>query len=105
MDGFAATEMVSAGGTDYLIVSPFEQQPGPDTYRGCLVFQIADLSAATLLRSAGTPSLIMRLSGTPGRFNGACGYDARATGSGIIYSEYSSTTPSFRMFGSHMALP
>lgn len=105
LDGFAATEMVSVGGTDYLIVSPFEQQPGPDTYRGCLVFQIADLSAATLLRNAGAPTLVKRVSGTPGSFNGACGYDPRATGSGIIFSEYSSTAPSFRMFGSRMALP
>lgn len=103
LNGFAATEMVSVGSKDYLIVTPYE--PPEDRYRGCLVFQISDLSTATLVRSNGTPSLIKRISGTSGSFNGACGYDTGASGSGIIYSEYNSSAPHFRLFASHITLP
>ncbi len=105
LNGFAATEMVSVSGTDYLVVSPYEQQPAPDTYRGCLAFLVSDLTTATLLRGAGAPTLVKRISGTKGSFNGACGYDPHATGSGILYSEWSPTAPHFRVFGSHVGLP
>jgi hypothetical protein len=104
LNGFAASELVTVGGNDYLIVTPYE--PPADTYRGCLVFRISDLSTATLVRSGGIPTLVKRLSGSSGSFNGACGYDPTATGSGIIYSEYyGSGTPNFRMYASHITLP
>jgi len=103
LTGFSATELVSAGGNDYLIVTPTE--PPSDSYRGCLAFRISDLATATLVRSNGTPSLIKRIYGTSGSFNGACGYDTNATGSGIIYSEYNNSAPHFRLFASHVTLP
>jgi len=103
LDGFAASELVDAGGQTYLIVTGYE--PPPDTYRGCLVFRIADLAAAVVERSAGQPVLVKRVAGTPGSFNGACGYDARATGSGILYSEATGSVPQFHLFASHIALP
>ncbi|MBI5891671.1 MAG: hypothetical protein HZB47_13570 [Nitrosomonadales bacterium] len=103
LNGFAATEMVTAGGNDYLIVTPYE--PPPDTYRGCLAFRISNLATATLYRSNGVPMPAKRISGSSGSFNGACGYDPGATGSGIIYSEYNATAPNFRLFASHIALP
>lgn len=104
LNGFAASELVTVGNNDYLIVTPYE--PPSDAYRGCLVFRISNLSTATLVRSGGTPTLVKRLSGTSGSFNGACGYNENATGSGIIYSEYdSSSPPGFRMFASHITLP
>ena len=101
INGFSATELVSADGNDYLIVTPTES----DSYRGCLAFRISDLATATLVRSNGSPTLIKRISGTSGSFNGACGYDSGATGSGIIYSEYNSSAPHFRLFASHITLP
>jgi len=104
INGFAATELVTVGSNDYLIVTPYE--PPPDSYRGCLAFSISNLSNATLARTGGAPTLIKRISGTSGSFNGACGYDPSASNSGIIYSEYSpSSTPNFRMFASHVTLP
>jgi hypothetical protein len=103
LNGFAATEMVTVNSIDYLIVTPYE--PPPDTYRGCLVFRISDITTATLVRSGGVPALVKRICGTSGSFNGACGYDASATGSGIIYSEYNNTAPNFRLFASHITLP
>ncbi|MBU1776634.1 MAG: hypothetical protein KJ899_08330 [Gammaproteobacteria bacterium] len=101
--GFSATELVSVGGNDYLVVTPTETSG--DTYRGCLAFRISDLATATLARTNGVPTLIKRISGTSGSFNGACGYDADATGSGIIYSEANASAPNFRMFASHISLP
>jgi hypothetical protein len=104
INGFAAAEMVTVGSTDYLLVTPYE--PPPDTYRGCLAFRISDLATASLARSNGVPALVKRVSGTSGSFNGACGYDSGATGSGIVYSEYNgNSVPNFRMFASHVTLP
>jgi hypothetical protein len=103
LNGFAATEMVTVGSKDYLIVTPYE--PPEDRYRGCLVFQIGDLATASLVRSNGAPVVVKRISGASGSFNGACGYDSSTTGSGIIFSEYNSSTPHFRLFASHITLP
>jgi hypothetical protein len=102
--GFSATELVSAGGNDFLTVTPTE--PPDDNYRGCLVFRVSDLTAATLNRTNNIPVLTKRVSGSNGSFNGACGYDPGATGSGIIYSEYNTAAaPHFRLFASHIPLP
>jgi hypothetical protein len=103
LNGFAATELVESGGNTYLIVTGYE--PPPDTYRGCLVFRVSDLATAAVERSGGNPVLVKRIAGTSGSFNGACGYDARATGSGIIYSESSISAPHFHLFASHVGLP
>lgn len=103
LNGFSAPELVDAGGTAYLIVTGYE--PPPDTYRGCLVFRIADLATATLERSGGVPVLVKRVAGSSGSFNGACGYHAAASGSGIIYSEFGSASPQFHLFRSGIRLP
>jgi hypothetical protein len=101
LTGFSASELVEVGGTVYLIVSGYE--PPLDTYRGCLVFRIADLASASLERSGGKPVLVKRVSGSGGSFNGACGYHAAA--SGIIYSELSGASPQFHLFASGIELP
>jgi hypothetical protein len=103
LNGFSASELVDVGGTPYLIVTGYE--PPPDTYRGCLVFRIADLATATVERRAGAPVLVKRVAGTVGSFNGACGYHPAASGSGIIYSEYTSATQKFHLFASRINLP
>lgn len=103
LNGFAASELVDVGGTPYLIVTGYE--PPPDTYRGCLVFRIADLGTAAVERNAGNPVLVKRVAGTAGSFNGACGYHPAADGSGIIYSEYTSATQKFHLFASRINLP
>jgi hypothetical protein len=103
LNGFSASELVDVGGTAYLIVTGYE--PPPDTYRGCLVFRVADLATAALVRSSGVPVLVKRVAGTSGSFNGACGYHSAAGGSGIIYSEASSASPQFHLFRSGINLP
>jgi hypothetical protein len=103
LNGFAATELFDAGGTDYLTVTPYE--PQGDLYRGCLVFAISDISTALLVRTNGVPTLSRRISGSSGSFNGACGYDTGATASGVMYSEYSSTAPHFHLYASHIQIP
>lgn len=101
--GFSATELVVVSGTTYLIVTPTES-PG-DLYRGCLVFEVADLATATLVRNMGDPVLVKRVEGTAGSFNGACGYVEGLTASGIVYSEFNDSAPQFRLFASHTGLP
>lgn len=103
LQGFSASELVDVGGSAYLIVTGYE--PPPDTYRGCLVFRIADLESASVERSAGNPVLVKRVAGTPGSFNGACGYHPAADGGGIMYSEFSNSTPQFHLFASRINLP
>lgn len=101
--GFAAPELVESGGAAYLIVTGYE--PPADTYRGCLVFRVRDLAAAALERTGGAPALVKRIAGTAGSFNGACGYDAQASASGVIYSEYRTAVPRFRLFASRVVVP
>lgn len=103
LNGFSAPELVDVGGTTYLIVTGYE--PPPDTYRGCMVFRVADLATASLERSGGVPVLVKRVAGKSGSFNGACGYHAAASGSGIIYSELSGASPQFHLFASEIRLP
>lgn len=101
--GFSATELAASSGKNYLIVTPTES-PG-ELYRGCLVFEIADLATAALRRDANDPVLVKRVEGTSGSFNGACGYTQGAQASGILFSELNDTTPQFRIFASKIHLP
>ena len=88
-NGFSATELVTVGNAHYLIVTPTQLvgTPPDELYRGCLVFQIADLDAATLVPVGSNPVPVRSVAGTPGSFNGACGYTPAASASGIIYGE------------------
>lgn len=101
---FSASELVSAGGRDYLIVSPMSPD---DLYLGCLVFEIQDLDTAALIRNAGDPVLVKRIGGSStSGFHGACGYTPAATASGIIYGKASATqSPAFQLFKSGKHLP
>ena len=93
-DGFSASELVSVNGQDYLIVSP----TSGDLYRGCVAYRITDLDNAVIERNAGVPvaSLIIPQRGD---FNGACGYVAELSGSGIMISEaFFTAAPTFRLF-------
>ena len=103
-NGFSATELVTVSGIHYLIVTPTQN----DNYRGCLVFQIVNLDAATLVRANGSPVLIKSVAGTPGSFNGACGYTAAASASGLIFGEIeilSGNALRFSLYGSGVTLP
>lgn len=101
-DGFSATELVMIGTTPYLIVTPTLA----DFYHGCLVFQIADLNNATLVRDvSNNPVLQTTITGTSGSFNGACGYTPAASSSGVIYSEVQGSAPQFRLYQSGITLP
>lgn len=98
-DGFSATDLIAQGGKNYLVVSP---ETGT-RYQGCLVFEIADLAAATVVRSAGLPVILTRINEKPGGFRGACGYEPTSA-SGIMYSEAFSDIPIFRIFMSFRSL-
>jgi hypothetical protein len=98
-DGFSATELMAQGGKNYLMVSP----ENGTTYRGCLVFEIADLDTATLVRSGGQPVIVARINEKTGGFRGACGYEPTSA-SGIMYSEAFSDNPVFRIFMSFVRL-
>ena len=101
-DGFSATELVTIGTTPYLIVTPTLA----DYYHGCLVFQIADLDAATLVRDVSNNPVLQRtIRGTSGSFNGACGYTPAASSSGVIYSELQGSAPQFRLYHSGVIIP
>ncbi len=106
-DGFSATDLVTVGTTSYLIATPTLA----DAYRGCFVFQIADLDAlppaSVLVRNTGSPVLIKSVAGTPGSFNGACGYTPAATASGIIYGQIQvqGSALQFGLYASGVTLP
>ena len=108
-DGFSATELVAVNGIPYLIVTPTRA----DAYRGCLVFEIADLAAnpVTLVRvggvASGAPVLRKSVAQTLETFNGACGYTAAASTSGIIFGEIliQGSTLQFGLYGSGVNLP
>ena len=92
-------------GVHYLIVTPTRD----DAYRGCLVFEIADVTAnpVTLVRVGGAPVLISPVAQTLETFNGACGYTPAASASGIIFGEALPLGSSlqFSLYGSGVNLP
>lgn len=97
--GFSAPAMFTKGGKYYLMASP----QANDWYSGTVVFEIADLDTAAVVRDGGMPRVLVRVNGSAGSFNGAAGYIPEATGSGIIYSEaFLNETPRFRIFMSRI---
>lgn len=104
-DGFSATELVTVNGVHYLIVTPTRD----DAYRGCLVFEIVDVTAnpVVLARVGGAPELITSVAQTLETFNGACGYAPAASASGIIFGEVLPLGSSlqFSLYGSGVNLP
>ncbi len=102
-DGFSASELVSVAGQDFLIVTPTNFIAG-NLYRGCVAYRITDLDNALIERNAGVPvaSLVIPENGD---FNGACGYVAELTGSGIMISEaFITESPTFRIFATEEQL-
>jgi len=101
--GFSASEIISAAGKNYLIVSP----TSGDDYRGCLVFEVDNLDAGTLVRSAGQPVWVKRVGGSSSiGFHGACAFTAGASVAGIVYGKAASTAnPPFQMFRTGYSIP
>ena len=94
-DNFSASEIVSAAGKDYLIVTPSQST----LYRGCVVYEIIDLPGAALLRDSSGRDRPVAVFEAHGDFNGACGYTEGLKGSGIIISEaFFNSLPVFRLF-------
>jgi hypothetical protein len=65
----------------YLVATPTEQ-PG-DQYRGCVFYRVESLADARVM-----PEPVRRVDGTPGSFNGACGYAGARSRSGIFSSQF-----------------
>lgn len=101
-DGYSASEIVSAGGQDYLLVTPTISTS--DLYRGCTAFKITNLDSAEIERDAGIPKASLVIE-PHGDFNGACGYVDALSGSGILISEaFAGETPIFRLFATNKRL-
>lgn len=99
---FSAPELIESQGRRFLIVSPVSNQPFPDSYNGCLVYEFADLNAGTLV-SGGT--VLKQVNGAARTFNGACGYHPSQTG-GVVYGQVDPTaTDKFRLFASGISIP
>ncbi len=102
--GFAAPAMFESGGSIYLAVTPAQTSGAPwaSYYSGCRIFRFADIDNALLEMTGSQPTLVGSVDGTPGSFNGACGYHASASESGMLYSEVNtSVTDKFQIFISH----
>jgi hypothetical protein len=97
--GFSASGMFESGGNVYLVATPVQSAPWPDYYSGCRIFRFANIDTATLQGSP--PTLIGSVDGTAGSFNGACAYHASANMSGMLYSEFNTSTTTFQIYMSH----
>lgn len=100
-DGFSAPDLVKAGTRNFLIVTPTNN----DGYRGCLVFEVANLASATLVRDGNGKAVLVNSINTTSASDhfGACGYHAGATASGVIHGEARlSSIPVFRLFASRI---
>lgn len=98
-DGFSAPSLFADGAVVRLIVTP----QTATVYRGTLVFEVADLLTASLVRDAGVPRTILELPGAPGTHSGAADFEVEATASGLVYSEARLTPPlHFRVLASRM---
>ncbi len=101
-DGFSGSELVAVGYRNYLIVTPVSNPGG--IYRGCIAFEITNLSNASLKRSNGVAEALLTLP-PQGDFNGACAYHETLSGSGIMMSQaFISESPTFRLFASGVAI-
>lgn len=102
--GFSASELVTVDFIDYLIVTPVSAILPGNIYRGCLVFEIADLHSAELQRKDNLPIVVAALEPS-GDFNGACGYHEALKGSGIIMGEaFFQGSLTFRMFATELQI-
>ena len=83
-----AADLFDWNGSTWLFATP----SGPvsfstgaaDGYRGCLLLQLGDLDAGTLLRDeSGAPGVLARFTGGAAQFIGACAFDADLPGLGV----------------------
>ncbi len=96
-DGFSAPSLYADGAVLRLIVTP----QTANVYHGTLVFEVADLLTASLVRDAGVPRTVFELAGPPGTHSGAADFEPQASASGLVYSEVLLTPPlHFRILAS-----
>lgn len=94
---FSASDLFEHQNEYYLMVSPEGKTAAPGIYHGCLVYKFSNIATGSLASS--TP--VKTIEGTANSFNGACGFDSKAT-NGFYYSEVnSSVTNVFRIFKSN----
>ena len=85
---FDGASLFEKNGSFYLVASPTSDSPIADAYNGRLVYQFANIDLGLLQPNNGGPAqATSSLHGTSNSFNGACGYHAQATASGVLYSE------------------
>ncbi len=99
--GVSAADLFEQNGKAYLIVSPVGNRPVRGAYQGCYVFRFSSLANGTLEQSNGQHTVIKKIMGQPGTFNGACTYAPGATTAGFLYSEIKfADRPIFQIFKS-----
>jgi hypothetical protein len=87
---FSASDLFSEGGRDYLTVSPVGNTPGPDSYKGCVVFRFADLATGRVERAAnGHPAPALAVSVDKDSFNGACSFLPSTTNKELLIGRVS----------------
>ena len=101
--GFSASGMFESAGNVYLVATPVQTAgaPWPDYYSGCRIFRFANIDSALLQMSGSQPMLIGSVNGTAASFNGACAFHASASMSGMLYSEFNTSTQVFQIYMSH----
>ncbi|MBP8807233.1 MAG: hypothetical protein KBG48_30395 [Kofleriaceae bacterium] len=96
-----AAELIAADGALYVAATPSDAAG----YHGCLVFPIADLAAARVVRGADGVATPRRVIATaPTRFAGACAYAAGAGGYAMSIGFLGDNRP-FRLFRTGLSAP
>ncbi len=103
-EGFSGANLVSTSSGVYLFATPVSTTPFDGYYNGCLVFKFTNIETASLQRTSGVPTPILKVNGDAGSFNGACTYWPGTTQAGIIYDQLSPTGTKFRIMMSGVNL-
>ncbi len=103
-EGFSGGNLVSTSSGVYLLATPVSTAPFDGFYNGCVAFKFTNIDTASLQRSVGVPTTILKVNGDVGSFNGACTYWPGATQPGIIYDQLSSVGLKFRLMNSGVSL-
>jgi hypothetical protein len=106
-----APDLFTVGAATYLIATPdgnvATSTGTTDGYRGCLVFEVADLDAGQLARCGGMLQPVTEYLGDPEQFVGACTAAQGASAMGVVVPTATLTgaSPSFAFFASHSGPP
>jgi hypothetical protein len=99
-DRYSASNLFAQGTKFYIISSPVSTKPVNGAYNGCHVFRFSNIANGQLEGDGSHPTILKRIEGNPGSFNGACTYAQNVTVSGFLYGEvrFGIGRPYFQIF-------